>query len=33
MVADPFGYKWFLAHPIEEVSTEEMQRRYSAALA
>lgn len=30
MVADPFGYSWFLAARVEEVSTEEMQRRWSA---
>ena len=33
MVADPFGYSWFLAHPIGPVSPEEMQKRYSAMLA
>jgi PhnB protein len=32
MVADPFGYKWFIGHPIEQVSPEEMQRRYTSAL-
>ncbi|MBI4910145.1 MAG: VOC family protein [Acidobacteria bacterium] len=30
MVADPFGYRWMLGSPIEEVSPEEMQRRYAA---
>ncbi len=29
MVADPFGYSWFLAARIEEVSAEEMQRRWT----
>ena len=29
-VRDPFGHEWMLGHQIEEVSTEEMQRRYSA---
>ena len=32
LVADPFGYSWFLATPVEEVSPEEMQRRWEAAL-
>ena len=27
-VRDPFGHEWILAHAIEEVSPEEMQRRY-----
>jgi PhnB protein len=27
-VRDPFGHQWLLGHPIEDVSTEEMQRRY-----
>lgn len=26
---DPFGHEWLLGHPVEEVSGEEMQRRYS----
>jgi PhnB protein len=30
MVKDPFGYSWFLAARVEEVSAEEMQRRWSA---
>jgi PhnB protein len=29
-IRDPFGYEWLLGHPIEEVSPEEMQRRYTA---
>ena len=29
-VRDPFGHEWLLGHQIEEVSTEEMQRRYTA---
>jgi PhnB protein len=29
-VRDPFGHEWLLGHQIEEVSTEEMQRRYNA---
>ncbi len=33
MVADPFGYSWFLAAPIETVSPEEMQRRFAAMFA
>lgn len=27
-VRDPFGYEWLIGHAIEEVSPEEMQRRY-----
>jgi PhnB protein len=33
MVLDPFGFSWTLATPVEDVSPEEMQRRFSAALA
>jgi uncharacterized glyoxalase superfamily protein PhnB len=29
-VRDPFGHEWLLGGQIEEVSTEEMQRRYTA---
>lgn len=29
-VRDPFGHEWLLGHSIEEVSPEEMQRRYDA---
>ncbi len=29
-VRDPFGYEWLIGHSIEEVSPEEMQRRYTA---
>jgi uncharacterized glyoxalase superfamily protein PhnB len=29
-VRDPFGHEWMLGHQIEEVSTQEMQRRYNA---
>jgi PhnB protein len=32
MVADPFGYRWFIAHPTEEVAPDEMQRRYTSLL-
>jgi PhnB protein len=32
MVADPFGYTWFLAQKIEDVAPAEMQRRWTAAL-
>lgn len=31
-VRDPFGHEWLLGHQIEEVSTEEMQRRYTAMI-
>jgi PhnB protein len=30
MIADPFGHKWHIATRKEEVSPEEMQRRWSA---
>jgi uncharacterized glyoxalase superfamily protein PhnB len=29
---DPFGHRWNIGHSIEEVSPEEMQRRYTAML-
>ena len=29
-VRDPFGHKWLLGGQIEAISTEEMQRRYTA---
>lgn len=29
-VRDPFGHRWLLGHSIEDVSPEEMQRRYTA---
>ena len=32
LIADPFGYSWFFATPVEEVSPAEMQRRWQAAL-
>lgn len=28
----PFGHRWLIGHPIESVSTQEMQRRYTALL-
>lgn len=28
-VRDPFGHEWLIGHAIEEVSPEEMQRRYT----
>lgn len=31
-VRDPFGHRWNIGHSIEEVSTEEMQRRYTEML-
>jgi uncharacterized glyoxalase superfamily protein PhnB len=31
-VRDPFGHRWNIGHHIEDVSTDEMQRRYSALL-
>jgi len=30
LLADPFGYSWFVASKAEEVSAEEMQRRWNA---
>jgi uncharacterized glyoxalase superfamily protein PhnB len=29
VVRDPFGHRWNIGHQIEEVSAEEMQRRYT----
>ncbi len=29
-VFDPFGHRWLIGHSIEEVTPEEMQRRYTA---
>ncbi|RZU02777.1 VOC family protein [Rivibacter subsaxonicus] len=29
-IKDPFGHVWLIGHSIEEVSPEEMQRRYTA---
>ena len=29
---DPFGHRWNVGHSIEELSTEEMQRRYTDTL-
>jgi PhnB protein len=31
-VHDPFGHRWLIGHSIEEVSPDEMQRRYTALL-
>ncbi len=31
-VRDPFGHEWMLGHSIEDVSPEEMQRRYDALM-
>jgi hypothetical protein len=33
MIADPFGHKWQIATPVEDVSPGEMQRRWTATLA
>ncbi|WP_299364245.1 VOC family protein [uncultured Paracoccus sp.] len=30
-IRDPFGYDWIIGHSIEEITPEEMQRRYSAS--
>ncbi|MBO6938149.1 MAG: VOC family protein [Deltaproteobacteria bacterium] len=32
-VYDPFGHRWMIGEKVEEVSPEEMQRRYDAMLA
>ncbi|HNP36061.1 MAG TPA: VOC family protein [Woeseiaceae bacterium] len=29
MIRDPFGYDWLIGHSIEDVTPEEMQRRYT----
>lgn len=31
-IIDPFGHRWNIGHAIEEVTPEEMQRRYTQAL-
>lgn len=31
-IRDPFGHEWLIGHAIEQVSTDEMQRRYEALL-
>ena len=33
MIADPFGFSWFVSTRKEEVSPEEMQRRWNTAMA
>ena len=33
MIADPFGYSWFIGSQAEEVSPQEMQRRWDEGLA
>jgi len=32
-IRDPFGYDWLIGHAIEDVSPEEMQRRYTGMLS
>ena len=32
-IRDPFGHEWQIGHSIEEVTPEEMQRRYDAMFA
>lgn len=32
-VRDPFGHEWLIGHSIEEVTPEEMQRRYTKLFA
>jgi len=31
VVRDPFGHRWLIGHHIEDVSADEMQRRYAEA--
>jgi PhnB protein len=31
-IRDPFGHRWNIGHRIEEISADEMQRRYTALL-
>lgn len=31
-IRDPFGHEWLIGHQIEEMSPDEMQRRYDAML-
>jgi len=33
VVRDPFGHRWMIGHQTEEVSTQEMQRRYTELLS
>ncbi len=30
-IRDPFGHRWLIGHHIEDITTDEMQRRYDAA--
>lgn len=32
VVRDPYGHRWMIGHSIEEVTPEEMQRRYDALM-
>jgi uncharacterized glyoxalase superfamily protein PhnB len=32
-IRDPFGHEWLVGHAIEEVSPDEMQRRYAKLMA
>jgi len=32
-VRDPFGHRWNVGHPIEDVSFDEMQRRYTRMMS
>ena len=33
VVRDPFGHRWLIGHHIEDVTSEEMQRRYAEMMA
>ena len=32
-ISDPFGHEWMIGHEIEQMTPEEMQRRYNALFA
>jgi PhnB protein len=32
VVRDPFGHRWLIGHSIESMTTDEMQRRYTALM-
>jgi uncharacterized glyoxalase superfamily protein PhnB len=32
-IRDPFGHEWMIQHPIEQVSPEEMQKRWTGMCA
>jgi PhnB protein len=32
-IVDPFGYRWYIATHVEDVSPEEMKKRMAAAMS